>query len=137
MATAELIQRDVTGAIIGVFFDVYNELGFGFLEYLYVMAIERELKRLGHKVDREVSVRIFFKGEFLGTQRVDMVVDDSVIVEVKSSKDLPDTALRQLDNYLKGTGVAVGLLLHFGPNAKFYRRIWTKTKNPEVSAVIR
>ena len=138
MGTQELIQRDLTEDIIGVFFDVYNELGFGFLEYLYVMALERVLKASGHKVDREVSVRVYFRGELLGTQRIDMIVDDNVIIEVKSSKDLPDISLRQLDNYLKGTGIEVGLLLHFGPSAKFYRRVWTKPrKSVAVSAEIR
>ena len=63
-----------------------------------------------------------------------MIVDDKVIIEVKAAKDLPEVAPRQLDNYLKGTGIKVGLILHFGPSAKFYRRVWTKTKNKDLSA---
>jgi GxxExxY protein len=137
MATA-LTEKDLTEVIIGAFFDVHNGLGFGFLEYLYVNALEGELRARGHKVEREVLVPVYYKDRFLGNQRVDMIVDDKVIVEVKSSKDLPDIATRQLDNYLKGTGVEVGLLLHFGPSAKFYRRVWTKTKKSVVvSAKIR
>jgi GxxExxY protein len=126
MATGGIINADVSGSIIGVFFDVYNEMGHGFLEYLYGNAMEKMLTRIPHKVDREKSVPIYFRGEPIGRQRIDMIVDDAIIVEIKATKDLPEIAMRQLDNYLKGTGIEVGLLLHFGHKPKFYRRVWTK-----------
>src|SRR6478672_7707747 len=95
-----LVARDTTEAVIGAFYEVYNTLGFGFLEHIYVMALERELIAHGHHVDREVSVRVMYKGEELGTQRLDMVVDGRVVVETKSTLDLNRSARRQVYNYL-------------------------------------
>ena len=123
MAREELIEEQVTRSVIGAFFEVYNTLGFGFLEHLYAMALERELRARGHRVGREVSVPVFYKGEELGRQRVDMIVDGRVVVEAKATYDLPRAAARQLHNYLHATRLEVGLLLHFGPEAKFYRLV--------------
>jgi GxxExxY protein len=75
--------------VIGAFFEVYNTLGFGFLESLYVMALERELLAREHQVAREVEVRVTYKGQDIGAQRIDMVVDERVIIEVKSTHQLP------------------------------------------------
>src|SRR6266536_5649125 len=119
----ELIEAETTEAIIGSFYEVYNTLGFGFLEHIYVMALERELIARGHHVDREVAVRVMYKGEELSNQRLDMVVDGKVIVETKSTRELHKGARRQVYNYLNATNLEVGLLLHFGPVASFYREI--------------
>ena len=75
MATSGRIEEHLTRSIIGAFFEVYNTLGFGFLERLYVLALERELRQRGHYVEREFRVRITYKGELLGIQRLDLVVD--------------------------------------------------------------
>ena len=130
-----LIEKELTESIIGAFYEVYNTLGFGFLEHIYVMALERELLSGGHHVAREVQVRITYKGEELSGQRVDMIVDGKVLVETKSSLDLHPSARRQLRNYLSATNLEVGLLLHFGPRATFYREIrtrgWRRWGSPE------
>ena len=119
-----LIHEDLTHSVIGAFFEVYRNLGYGFVEHLYVMALERELRAKGHTVSREFAVLVRYKGEELGYQRLDLVVDDRLVVEVKSTHKLPPDAPRQLYNYLKATNLEVGLLLHFGPEgAKFYRQI--------------
>ena len=123
MAVGELIEERLTHSVIGAFFDVYNTLGFGFLEHVYVMALERELLERGHRVAREVYVPVFYKGALLATQRIDMIVDDRLVVETKSTRALHKDATRQLYNYLRATKLEVGLLLHFGPEAKFYRLI--------------
>lgn len=122
----ELIEGQVTRSIIGCFFEVYNTLGYGFLESNYALALERELCARGHTVRREVRVMVMYKGEPLTWQRIDMLVDDKVIVEVKSTDRLAPTSIRQLYNYLKATNLEVGLLLHFGPEPKFYRQIHRK-----------
>lgn len=109
--------------MIGAFFEVYNNLGFGFLEHLYVMALERELMARGHQVGREVWARVAYKGEELGIQRVDMIVDGKLVVETKAGFKLSEFAARQLYNYLRATNLEVGLLLHFGPKATFHREI--------------
>ena len=116
-----LAEAELTRVIIGAFFEVYNNLGFGFLEYVYKLALERELMTLGHKVGREVGVIVMYKGEELTQQRIHMLVDGRVVVEVKATAQLPVGAQRQLYNYLRATRLEVGLLLHFGLEPKFYR----------------
>ncbi len=121
MAQAGLIHERLTHSVIGGFFEVYNTLGFGFLEHLYVMALERELLARGHRIGREVWVPVLYKGAELGRQRLDMIVDETLVIETKSTHDLPRAATRQLYNYLRATRLEVGLLLHVGPDPRFYR----------------
>ncbi len=123
MSRKGLIEEPLTQSVIGAFFEVYDTLGFGFLEHLYVMALERELLEREHTVAREVSVPVTYKGHHLGTQRIDMIVDDRLVVETKATTQLPPFAQRQVFNYLKATRLEVGLLLHFGPTSKFYRQV--------------
>ncbi len=108
---------------IGAFYDAYNNLGFGFLERPYVLAMERELTRRGHHVAREVLVEVRYRGEPLCHQRLDMVVDVKVVVEAKSTYKLHEAAPRQVYSYLKGTHLEIGLLFHFGPRPSFFRLI--------------
>lgn len=128
MAPRFLKGEILTRSVIGAFFEVYNTLGFGFLEHVYVLAMERELLARGHKVGRQVGVCIRYKGEELTFQRLDVLVDNALVVEVKSSYELHAAARRQLFNYLRATHLELGLLLHFGPAPKFYRLISTHAK---------
>ena len=121
MARHDLIEERLTHSAIGAFFDVYNNLGYGFLETVYAMALERELIARGHQVGREVWVPVLYKGQELCKQRVDMVVDEKLVIETKSAADLPKTGSRQLHNYLRATNLRIGLLFHFGPEPKFFR----------------
>jgi GxxExxY protein len=121
MERDDLREKTLTGSIIRVFYDVYNVLGFGFLEHVYIAALERELIDRGHRVGREVGVHVKYKGETIAMQRMDMIIDDKVVVEVKSSFELHKAARRQVYNYLRATDIEVGLLLHFGPTPEFYR----------------
>jgi GxxExxY protein len=129
MAREELVYESLTHSVIGAFFEVYNTLGFGFLEHVYVMALERELLARGHRVGREVCVPVMYKSEELGTQRLDMIVDEKLVVETKSTYDLHKAAARQVYNYLRATKLEVGLLLHFGPQPRFYRVICRNPAN--------
>ena len=131
----KLIEQQLTRVVIGAFYEVYNTLGFGFLEHIYVMALERELRHSGHQIRREVGVCVMYKGEELAHQRMDMIVDDKVIVEVKSTYELHKAAPRQLYNYLRATNLEVGLLFHFGPEPKFYRSIHRNTRNRSARSV--
>ena len=123
MARGNLFEERLTESVIGAFFEVYNTLGFGFLEHIYVMALERELIARRHRVSREVAVQVFYKGHVLGQQRLDMIVDGKLVVETKSTYELHKFANRQVYNYLRSTNLEVGLLLHFGPQAHFQRVI--------------
>jgi GxxExxY protein len=113
MVRASLLLEELIYSIIGAFFEAYNTLGYGFLEHLYLKALEYELLARGHKVGREVWVTVMYKGRELGKQRLDMVVDDCIVIEVKSTHELPKNATRQLYNYLRATDLKSGLLLHF------------------------
>ena len=113
--------EDLTYEIIGAFFEVYHTLGSGFLESVYIAALVEELRLRGLRVEREVSVRIYYKGKEIAWQRLDLLVEGKVIVEVKSTATLPITAMRQPQNYLQATRFEIGLLLHFGPVPKPYR----------------
>jgi GxxExxY protein len=116
-----LSEEACTRSIISAFFEVYNVFGFGLLESAYREALALELEQRGHVVAREVSIRVFYKGQPIAWQRVDLLVDNPVIAEIKSTAKLPSIAVRQLYSYLHATRIEVGLLLHFGPEAKFYR----------------
>ena len=135
MAQLELVEERLTHSVIGAFFEVYNNLGYGFLEHVYVMALERELIARKHCVAREVAVQIFYKGDHLAEHRLDMIVDRKLVVETKSTHELHKSANRQIYNYLRSTNLEVGLLLHFGPEARFHRVVHrnhkTNPSNPE------
>ena len=123
MAIEKLIDAELTHSVIGAFYEVYNTLGFGFLEHVYVRALEREITSRGHHVECEKRVPIWYKGESVATQRLDMLVEHRLVVETKATYELHRAAPRQLQNYLRATRLEVGLLLHFGPEAKFHRLV--------------
>ena len=129
MARNELIEERLTHSVIGAFYEVYNTLGYGFLEHLYKAALERELRDRGHRVGREVYVLVIYKGQPLGRQKIDLIVDDTLVVEIKSTQSLHESATRQIYNYLRATNLTVGLLLHFGPKPNFHRIICRKPRH--------
>lgn len=131
MASLELLHRDLTHDILTAFYETYNTLGYGFVESLYAAALERELRAAGRAVAREYAVHVMYKGEALGFQRIDVLVDDLVVVEVKAGPAVPPFAERQLMNYLRGTNLEVGLLLHFGPKPSFRRVVSFNRSNGE------
>ena len=133
MAHPYLLHEELTYDVIGGFFEVYNTFGFGFLEPIYMNALELELVWRGHRVAREVLVTVTYKGFSVGKQRLDMVVDDVLVIEGKSSYKLPDRATRQLYNYLKATNLDLGLLLHFGPEPQFFRITPPTSNHPPTS----
>ena len=133
MAHHQLVEEQLTHSVIGAFYAVYNTLGFGFLEQVYMMALERELRARGHAVGREVYVPVCYDGVEIARQRIDMVVDERLVIEAKSTRDLHKSAARQVYNYLRATRLQVGLLLHFGPEPAFYRLVFLHTaedRNP-------
>ena len=122
----DMLERDTTNQIIGAFYRVYNKLGFGFLEHVYSAALERELVARGLRVAREVAVQIFYDGVPLATQRLDMIVNERVVIENKSTAKLPLDSQRQTLNYLRASTLEVAMILHFGPEPRFYRLVHTR-----------
>ena len=118
---SEFEDSVLTRTIIAAFFAVYNTLGFGFLESVYAAALEKELIKRGFSVAREVGIQVWYDGDPIAWQRLDMVVEGRVVIEFKSSAALPQSATRQLYNYLKASRLRVGLLLHFGERPHVHR----------------
>ncbi|PYP78752.1 MAG: GxxExxY protein [Gemmatimonadetes bacterium] len=121
MSELRLVEEQLTHSVIGAFYEVYNALGFGFLEQVYISALERELRARGHAVGREVFVPVIYKGDEISRQRIDMIIDERLVVEAKATQELHKSARRQVYNYLRATRLQVGLLMHFGPEPCFYR----------------
>src|SRR5665213_3198030 len=118
-----LLEHDRLRSIVGAFYAVYNYYGYGLLVSVYSGALEYELTDRGHDVAREVAFAISYKDRHVAWQRIDMLVDRRVIVELKATERVLPYARRQLVNYLRATSITVGVLLHFGPEARFWRLI--------------
>lgn len=116
---------EITELIIKAFFSVYNKLGYGFLEKVYENGMMIELKRLGLKVEKQKQIKVFYDEFEIGEYFADLVVNDSVIVELKAAENLLPEHEAQLVNYLKATDIEVGMLLNFGKEPKFKRRVLT------------
>ena len=106
--------EEITQKIIGCAYKVYNKLGFGFLEKIYKKAMIIELKKEGLHIIEESKIEVHYEGEVIGEYYADLLVENKVIVELKSTKDLIETHEKQLINYLKATDIEVGLLINFG-----------------------
>lgn len=113
----------LSGEVIGHFYDVYNELGYGFLEGVYVSALELVLLEHRIAVTREEAIDVVFHGRRIGVFRADLIVERKLILEIKAGAALPPGATSQLRNYLKASGIAAGLLLHFGPFPEIKRAV--------------
>src|SRR4051812_46300462 len=116
-----LSEEKLSRSVIGAFLTVHRKLGFGFLERIYSPALELELLDRGHRVAREAGVVIRYAGVEIAHQRIDMIVDEKLIVEIKATEKLHPDATRQLRNYLRATNLEIGLLLHFGRNPRVHR----------------
>jgi GxxExxY protein len=119
-----LKHSDVNDKIIGVFYDAYNELGYGFLESTYAEAMVIALAQAGLSGVREVPVPVWFRGKKVGQYFADMVVDDAVLLELKAARTLEPAHEAQLLHYLRATDVEVGLLLNFGVRPQFPRLLF-------------
>jgi GxxExxY protein len=121
---SQLKHAELTELIIGVFYNVYNELGFGFLESVYRKALHMALKEKSLKVESEVPILVFFRGVNVGDFRADLVVNDCVLLELKTAETIVIAHEAQLLNYLRATSLEVGLILNFGPKAQVRRLLF-------------
>jgi len=106
--------NDLSGAVIGCAFTVLNTLGAGFLEKVYENALARELREAGLGVVQQPGVKVMYRGSAVGEYFADLVVEDLLLVELKAVKALDEAHRAQCVNYLKATGLRLGLLLNFG-----------------------
>jgi GxxExxY protein len=121
-------HQELTQAIIHAFYEVYNELGHGFLESVYEEAIFRVLTADRVNVQRQYPLPVWFRGEQIGEFRADLVVAEKIIVELKAVKALEPFHDAQLLNYLRASDLEVGLLLNFGPAPKLKRLVFANEK---------
>jgi GxxExxY protein len=123
-----MLHQSLTDQIIGVFFDVYRELGYGYAEAVYSAAMLVALREAGLKVEREVRVPVYFRGHLVGRYRADLVAEDKVLIDNKAAREDDGTWQPQMLNYLRATVLEVGLLLHFGRKPNFQRLIFTNDR---------
>ena len=123
-----LIHSEITGKIIKAFFKVYNTLGYGFLEKVYENALILELEEMGLNEVKQNPIKVFYNGKEIGEYFADIIVENSVIIELKAVDKLADIHEAQLLNYLKATNIEVGLLLNFGTKAEYKRKVFNNNR---------
>jgi GxxExxY protein len=132
MRDDELLEAPTTGELIRLFFRVYDRLGFGFFESVYAKALACELEDVPISFEREVAVDVWYKARRIGHYRTDFLVRGRVALELKASETLSDANRKQLLNFLRCSRLEVGLLLHFGPRARFERIVYTNGRKPNL-----
>ncbi len=130
MNTDTFKHKEITDIILKSFYEVYNELGEGFLESVYENALYIVLTGYGLCIERQKDISVFFRGSIIGNFKTDLIVNEKVIIELKAIRTLDPAHEAQLINYLKATNIEVGLLLNFGRKPEFKRFVYdNKRKN--------
>jgi len=129
------LHSEITGLILKAFYNVYNSLGYGFLEKVYENALVIELKKLDLKCEQQKAIEVFYDNKVVGIYYADLVVNDVVIIELKAAEALCKSNEAQLVNYLRASKIEVGVLLNFGKEPQHKKRVLTaenKRKNVDL-----
>lgn len=126
MENSNYLHSDLSSKIIKAFYNVYNTLGFGFLEKVYENAMMIELRKFNLTCKQQQHIDVFYDSEKVGDYYADIIVEDKIIIELKAAKTIVDEHEAQLVNYLRATDIEVGLLLNFGEIPKHIRRVLTE-----------
>lgn len=121
----QYLHSEITSKILKAFFNVYNKLGYGFLEKVYENAMLIELRKFGLKVEKQRPIKVYYDNELVGEYFADIVVNEIVIIELKAAENLMEAHEAQLINYLRATEIEVGLLLNFGKEPQHKRKVFT------------
>ena len=121
---ADLKHRELTQKIIGVFYEVYNELGHGFLESVYQKSLILALTETGLIVHSPVDIPVWFRGRQVGNFEADVLVEKCVLLELKAASAIHNSHQAQLLNYLRATDIEIGVLLNFGVKPEFKRLVY-------------
>ncbi len=124
----EILHKELSEAILKVYYEVYNELGYGFLEKVYQNAMYLELKAQGFKVEAQKQIQVYYKDELVGDFFADLLINDTIILELKACDNLVKAHYVQTLNYLKATNIEIGLLLNFGEKPEIKRLILRTTE---------
>ena len=118
----ELAYKDLSYRIVGLAMRVHRELGYGFLEKVYENALMVLMRKEEIPAAQQKPVTVFFEGESVGDYYADILVDDVIIIELKVAEKIADVHRAQILNYLKATGLKLGLLINFGKDKLEYER---------------
>jgi len=124
----ELLHKELADLVLKTFYDVYNELGYGFLEKVYQNAMYLELKSRGFYVEAQKQIKVYYKNIEVGEYYADLIVDEVIILELKAHETLLQEHEIQLVNYLRSTDKEVGLLLNFGKKPEFRRKVFSNER---------
>lgn len=119
----DIVYKELSYQIMAAVFEVYNTLGFGFLEKVYERALLKELCLRGIPVEAQKEIKVFYKGEEVGTYFADLVVNGEILLELKAVESLNNIHKAQVLNYLKATDLKLGLLINFGRERVQYERL--------------
>ena len=128
MQETNYIHSDLSNKIIKCFYNVYNELGFGFLEKVYQNALFFELVKAGLYCEAQKQIKVYYKKSVVGEYYADIIVNNTIILELKAAENLIEEHELQLINYLKATDIEIGLLLNFGKKPEIRRKIFTNDR---------
>lgn len=118
-------HSELTEKIIKAFYKVYNTLGYGFLEKVYENALFIELESIGFNIKKQEPIKVYYEGKEVGVYFADLVVNDTIIIELKATEYLIEENESQLINYLNATEMEVGLLLNFGKKPEVKRKVYS------------
>ena len=119
----EIIHKDLAYQVIGLAMDVHSGLGYGFLEKVYENALMVLLRREGINAKQQSPINVFFEGQNVGDYFADILVEDKIILELKSVEKIIDIHKAQALNYLKATGLRLAIVLNFGKERLQYERL--------------
>ena len=119
-----LLHSETTNLIVKAYYNVYNKLGYGFLERVYENAMMIELDKLGLSVEKQKKINVYYDDDLVGEYFSDILVNEKIILELKAAKQITQKHNAQLLNYLKATNIEVGLLLNFGKKPSFKRQLF-------------
>ena len=117
-------HSDLSEKVIKIFYQVHTELGYGFSENVYQKAFGIAMREIGLKVDEQVAINVYYHGEVVGEYFADMLVNEVILLELKSVNSILDEHEAQLLNYLKATEIEVGYVMNFGKSATFERKVF-------------
>lgn len=122
-------HQNITKKIIKGYYEVYNELGTGFLEAVYENALYMVLSEYGLEVEQQQPISVYFRGIIIGNYRADLIIEQKVLLELKAVRATAPEHKAQIIHYLKATNIDIGLLMNFGDEPEFRRFIFDKKAN--------
>ncbi len=123
MDEKKVIYGELSYRVVGAGFAVWKALGYGFLEKVYENALAVELAKCGISFEQQKPIEVLYRGHSVGTYKADLMIENKILVELKSAKAIEDAHVAQTLNYLKATGTRLGLILNFGPKKMEFKRI--------------